>query len=90
MAHEDAPMNGSGVTVERIGHIALVVLNRPERKNALNEHMWDCMENVIDELKKNLPRVVVITGAGNEAFCAGFDVNPDNPQVSNLVGAVER
>ncbi|HDP26028.1 MAG TPA: enoyl-CoA hydratase/isomerase family protein [Deltaproteobacteria bacterium] len=83
-------MSSPGVTLERRGTIALVVLHRPERKNALNEHLWDCLERVIRDLREQLPRVVVITGAGNEAFCAGFDVNPDNPQVSNLIGAVER
>jgi enoyl-CoA hydratase/carnithine racemase len=32
----------------------------------------------------------VVTGAGSDAFCAGFDVNPDNPMVAEMASAVER
>jgi len=31
------------------------------------------------ELKNSLLRVIVITGAGEKAFCAVVDVNPTNP-----------
>jgi len=41
-------------------------------------------------LRENLPRVIVLTGAGDKAFSAGFDVNIDNPQISNLVEAVQK
>lgn len=78
-----------GVRLERMGNIAVVTLDRPERQNALNEHMWGCMEGVVDDLKKNLPRVVIITGAGNKAFCAGWDMNLDNPQALHLLKAIE-
>jgi enoyl-CoA hydratase/carnithine racemase len=33
---------------------------------------------------------VIITGAGSDAFCAGFDVNPDNPMVAEMARAVDR
>lgn len=82
-------MKDYGIRLERTGHIAVVTLDRPERRNAFDEHMWDCLTRVIAELKEHLPRVVVITGAGERAFCAGFDVNPDNPQVTQLAGALE-
>lgn len=82
-------MKDYGVRLERSGHIAIVTLDRPKRRNAFDEHMWDCLEQVISDLKMNLPRVIIITGTGDRAFCAGFDVNPDNPQVSNIVSAVE-
>ena len=38
---------------------------------------------------KGLPRAVILTGAGDEAFCSGFDVNPENPQVTRLAEAVQ-
>ena len=65
-----------GVRLERMGHIAVVTLDRPDRQNALNDHMWDCIEGVVNDLKKELPRVLIITGAGQKAFCAGWDMNP--------------
>ncbi|HOO38991.1 MAG TPA: enoyl-CoA hydratase/isomerase family protein [Deltaproteobacteria bacterium] len=82
-------MKDYGVRLERTGHIAVVTFDRPGRQNSMDEHMWTCFEGVITELKQNLPRVVVVTGAGEKAFCAGFDVNPENPQVTELAKAME-
>jgi methylglutaconyl-CoA hydratase len=82
-------MQNYNVLLERKNHVAVVTFNRPQRRNAFDEHMWAGMKQVVAQLQAQTPRVVVVTGAG-KAFCAGFDVNPDNPQVSGLIGAVER
>jgi len=73
------------VQVERKNKIALVTMNRAIKKNAFDESMFSALENVTDELKKDLPRAIIISGAGNEAFCAGFDVNPENPLVADFL-----
>jgi len=78
-----------GVRLEWKERIAVVTLNRPERWNAFNEEMWSSLDQVVSKLEEKLPRVVVVTGAGKKAFCAGFDVNPDNPQVATLIDAVQ-
>ena len=86
-------MSEYGVRLERMGHkdrIALITIDRPERRNTMNETMWSALESVTSELENRLPRVVIITGAGDKAFCAGMDVNPDNPQIGSLVEAVEK
>jgi len=77
-----------GVRLERSGKVAIVTLDRPLRRNAMDEHMWGCFEEATAALERDLPRAVVITGAGGKAFCAGFDVNPENPQVSRLAHAM--
>jgi len=82
-------MSAYGISMNYKDKVAVVVFNRPERRNAFDETMWRDLEHVTAELAHNLPRAVVVSGAG-KAFCAGFDVNPDNPQVSSLIGAVER
>ncbi len=82
-------MGDYGVRLERRGNVAVVLLDRPERRNAFNEKMWDDLDRVTSELGQKPPRAIVITGAGDKAFCAGFDVNPDNPQVERLVTAVQ-
>jgi enoyl-CoA hydratase len=79
-----------GIRIEREGQIAVVIFDRPGRQNTLDEHMWDCMEQVVDDLKARLPRAVVLTGSGDRAFCAGFDVNPENPMVARLIDAVQK
>lgn len=78
-----------GVELNRIGKVAFLTFNRPEKNNAFDEAMWDSLEGVVTLLKQHLPRAVVITGAGDKAFSAGFDVNPENPQVARLADAVQ-
>jgi enoyl-CoA hydratase/carnithine racemase len=77
------------VRVERRGHVAVMTLDRPDRRNALDDTMWTSFARAVDELAAALPRAIVLTGAGERAFCAGQDVNPDNPQVGALVAAVQ-
>ncbi|MES1041050.1 enoyl-CoA hydratase [Peribacillus simplex] len=55
--------------------IALVTLNRPDAANALSTELLHCLVEGLEELKSdsNL-RTVIITGAGEKAFCAGADL----------------
>lgn len=82
-------MTEQEIFLERKGRVAVVRLHRPQRQNAFNKAMFQELGRVIRELKENLPRVVVITGS-DKAFSAGFDVNPDNPWVAELIAAVEK
>jgi enoyl-CoA hydratase/carnithine racemase len=77
------------IVLERKGHMAIVTLNRPRRRNAFDREMFLALARVTDVLKKDLPRTIVFTGAEN-AFCAGFDVNPDNPWTTTFINAVEK
>ena len=60
--------------------ILIVTLNRPEASNAFNTQMaWDLL-SLFEELAVTQDdlRVVVITGAGDRAFCAGGDLKERN------------
>ena len=58
------------------GSIAWVVLNRPERRNALNAAMWAAIPPLMKSLDDSPDvRVIVIRGAGVEAFAAGADIS---------------
>lgn len=84
-------MRSEGVFLERKGSLALVVLRRPGRLNACNREMFTRMDAVARELaEKPLPRAVIVTGDGSDAFCSGFDVNPDNPMVAEMARALEK
>jgi len=62
------------VLVEKTDGVALVRLNRPEKKNAMNPQLHEDMTAVLEELRYDADaRVLVITGAG-DAFCAGMDL----------------
>jgi 2-(1,2-epoxy-1,2-dihydrophenyl)acetyl-CoA isomerase len=56
------------------GGIVTVTLNRPEKKNAINEMMWDELLATFREIADGEDRVVVLTGAGG-AFCSGADLS---------------
>ena len=55
-------------------HVASVTLNRPEVHNAFNERMQDELAGLWRHIRvDDEVRVVVLTGAGNQAFCTGID-----------------
>ncbi len=80
----------ASVRLEKHNHIAIVTLDRPERLNAFNEDMLLALEGVTKQLREKPPRAIILTGAGDKAFSAGFDVNPDNPMVSEFITSAEK
>ena len=68
-------MTDAGVRLERRGSIALVTLDRPERMNALSRALVARFGEVGREVAAQSDvRLVVVTGAGDKAFCAGADL----------------
>lgn len=63
------------VLTERRGHVIWVTINREERRNALNESVARGIEAALDTAEADRDiRAVVLTGAGDRAFCAGGDL----------------
>ena len=55
------------ILVERDGAIATVVLNRPEKLNALTRAMWGALGEAVDALSADdSVRCVVVRGAGHQ------------------------
>ncbi len=81
-------MSKAQVKLERKNHVAVITLDRPDRKNTMNMKMWEGLVHALDDIEKDMPCGVVITGTGEEAFCTGMDVNPDNPQIKAVMDAV--
>ena len=72
-------MSKDVVLYERRGHVALVTLNRPERRNALSPEVFSRLREVWDQFAADgEARVAVLTGAGDRAFCAGADLKVMN------------
>ena len=64
------------ILVRRDGHVARVTINRPERRNALSLAAWQSLAASFDNLAADPGvRVVVLTGTGDRAFCAGNDIS---------------
>jgi enoyl-CoA hydratase len=66
-------MPDSLLRVQEKDGIALLTLNRPEKRNALSRALRGEISGALDELEKDdAIRVAILTGEG-PAFCAGFD-----------------
>jgi enoyl-CoA hydratase len=64
------------VSAHSEGAIGWLVLNRPERRNALNAEMWAAIPPLMQALDADPEvRAIVIRGAGGEAFAAGADIS---------------
>lgn len=64
------------IQIETTGSIAVVTLNRPEKLNSLTPSMLDQLEAAAGSLESEVSlRAVVLTGAGERAFCVGADIN---------------
>ncbi|MDV2115732.1 crotonase/enoyl-CoA hydratase family protein [Alcaligenes faecalis] len=62
------------VTLERIGKVLLITLNRPEARNAINLETAQALAQAMDEFDADPSIAVgVLTGANN-TFCAGMDL----------------
>lgn len=63
------------VEVARQGAVATVTIARPEARNALDATTLDGLATAFEDLDRDPEvRVLVLTGAGEKAFCAGADL----------------
>jgi methylglutaconyl-CoA hydratase len=53
--------------------VATIILNRPDKRNALSFQLLDEFVRALDEIEPSGAQVVILTGAG-KAFCAGMDL----------------
>jgi enoyl-CoA hydratase/carnithine racemase len=74
------------LVVTRHGSVAVLTIDRPDKRNAMTAAMWAALPGVLEAPAVDLGvRVLVVTGAG-PSFCAGADISellggsdPDDP-----------
>jgi len=67
-------MTYENLIVEREDNIGIITLNRPPA-NPINVHVLDELEAVLTEWEKDKTvRAIIVTGAGDRGFSAGFDL----------------
>jgi enoyl-CoA hydratase/carnithine racemase len=65
----------SELKVERRGEVTVMTLNRPERHNSLTLSLAAVLKMALDEFNADeSQKVLIITGAGDKAFCSGADL----------------
>ena len=68
-------MNETVMTVEKNDGICEITLNRPGVMNSLNFALLNALKGAVEDVRyRSDVRVVIITGAGEKAFCAGADL----------------
>lgn len=64
-----------GLSVERHGRVLVVTIDRQDRMNALSQEVYDGLLETWTSLKDDRSvRAIVVTGAGERAFCTGMDL----------------
>lgn len=67
------------VTIANTGHVRTITLNRPEKKNALSQHLaWAIIAAIDEAAKDDNVWVIALTGNG-DTFCAGLDLSGSPP-----------
>jgi enoyl-CoA hydratase len=67
--------------------VARIVINWPEKRNAISFAMWQSIPKLVSEINSNpQASVVVIQGAGNEAFAAGADIT----ELESCLGSLKK
>jgi enoyl-CoA hydratase/carnithine racemase len=68
-------MHSNAIEVKVTGAVGTIVLNRPDRRNALTRAMLSQIGQALGDLhQEKRVRAIILTGAGS-AFCAGMDVH---------------
>jgi enoyl-CoA hydratase len=77
---------GEKVRYERVGAASVLTIDRPERRNAVDGETAELLRRGLEEFEADDgARVLILTGAGGQAFCAGadlkaMDLDVDHPQ----------
>jgi enoyl-CoA hydratase len=76
-----------GLRYERIGAAAVLTIDRPERRNAIDKAAAEAFRRRLAEFEADEEaRVLVLTGAGGQAFCAGADLKAMDLEVDHPDG----
>lgn len=79
----------STISVEQLGRVVRITLNRPEKRNALSFELQDELVQEVKSVERsNDARCIVIRGAG-PSFCSGYDISPRSPDSHQAPMTVE-
>jgi enoyl-CoA hydratase len=71
------------IDLAKEGHIATIRINRPEKLNALSLAMYEDLGRAFHDVNDDAGiRAVVLTGAGDRAFCVGADLTESIPALA--------
>ena len=78
------------IDIERNEDCAIICFNRPDALNALNTGDLSSLEEALSEIADSDARALILTGAGDRAFCAGADIKELSSRHSDQVRAASQ
>jgi 2-(1,2-epoxy-1,2-dihydrophenyl)acetyl-CoA isomerase len=79
----------SSVEVVIEGGLAEIILDRPERKNALRGPDWEALAAAARSVGQSEARAVLVRGAGGD-FCSGFDIGEIEPDKADAFHIIDK
>ncbi len=67
-------MDYANLTLDYDGRLALITLNRPDKRNAISYELIGELLGALAEIEKSAAQILILTGAGR-AFCSGMDLD---------------
>src|SRR6266508_3168227 len=87
---ETAMSDTPKLLLQKDGPIGWIIFNQPEKRNAVSLEMWQLMPECVQDLAADdAIRVVVMRGAGDQAFVAGADISQFKERRRNMADQEE-
>jgi enoyl-CoA hydratase len=86
-------MADENLTLTKEEGIATITINRPEVRNAMDPATWEMLRQAIEEIAQDdAVQVLIFTGAGDEAFVAGADIQwlHDRSMLATLEATIQK
>jgi enoyl-CoA hydratase len=62
--------------MEKEGPLSWIIFNQPEKRNAVSQEMWQMIPDLVNDVEEDGDiRVIILRGAGDQAFVAGADIS---------------
>ena len=72
-------MTESLVLCEVDDAVSIITLNRPEKRNALNDELQDALRQAFAKADSEPSTCVVLLRGRGSSFCAGYDISSERP-----------
>ena len=71
--------------MEKDGPLGWIIFNQPEKRNAVSQEMWQMVPDMVQDLEEDQDiRVIILRGAGDQAFVAGADISQFKDRRRNM------
>ena len=78
------------LVMQKDGALGWIIFNQPEKRNAVSLEMWEAMPEYVRELTEDdAIRVVILRGAGEDAFVSGADISQFKERRRNMADQEE-